>query len=255
DDQWPGIDRNPCGDLPIGAFISSADILVTNPNKKRGENKSAHPTATSLVVDFVAFIPPQMALNVRDKTNQMHSDAPRLIRAAPATVIIFSVLFSPALLLGVLLIVRGQQIREALGLVALYAVAVYWVCSPSIELAANRLIYRSLLKRAEIDLSQVSRVTMSANPAPTVTLTRKDGGTPLSFIVKPFSKLGIVAMFRHIRERSPDVQLDGISHDMSEGDFGTITKEAISTRNLIRIALTVSGSALAAALARAVFKH
>ena len=194
-------------------------------------------------------------LYVRDKTNHMKPDAPRLIRAAPATVIIFSVLFSPALLLGVLLIVRGQQIPEALGLVALYAGAVYWVCSPSVELAANRLVYRSLFKRAEIEISQVSRVTMSANPAPTVMLRRKDGGTPLSFIVKPFSKPGIVAMFRHIREYSADAQFDGISHDMGEGDFESITKETISTRNLIRIALTVSGSALAAALARAVFKH
>ncbi|MBN8460150.1 MAG: hypothetical protein J0M04_20170 [Verrucomicrobia bacterium] len=169
--------------------------------------------------------------------------------------IIFSVLFSPALLLGVLLIVRGQQIPEALGLIALYAGAVYWVCSPSVELGTNRLIYRSLFKRAEIDISQVKRVTMSANPAPTVTLMRKDAGTPLAFIVKPFSKPGLVAMFRHIREYCPEVQFDGISHDMSVGDFESITMEAISTRNLIRIALTVSGSALAAALARAVFKH
>lgn len=185
----------------------------------------------------------------------MNSDAPRQLRAAPATVIIFSVLFSPALLLGVLLIVRGQQIPEALGLVALYGGAVYWVCSPSVELGDNRLIYRSLFKRAEIEISQVYRVAMSANPAPTVTLIRKDGGTPLSFIVKPFSKTGIVAMFRHIREHSPEVQLDGISQDMSTEDFATITKEAISTRNLIRIALTVSGSVFAAALARSVFRH
>jgi hypothetical protein len=186
----------------------------------------------------------------------MNSETPRLIRVAPATVIIFSVLFSPALLLGALLIFRGQQIPEALGLVAFYAGAVYWVCSPSVELGDSRLIYRAPFKRAEIEISQVDRVVMSANPAPTVTLTRKGGcGAPLSFIVKPFSKPGVVAMFRHIREHSPEVRLDGISQDMSAGDFASITRETVSTRNLIRIALAVSGSALAAALARAAFKY
>jgi hypothetical protein len=41
---------------------------------------------------------------------------------------------------------------------------------------------------------------------------------------------------------------------MSAGDFESINKETISTRNLVRIALGVGGSALAAALAKAVFQ-
>ena len=184
----------------------------------------------------------------------MNTETSRLIRVAPATVIIFSVLFSPILLTGVLLIFRGEQIRDALGLIACYVGAIYWVCSPTVELGEQRLIYRALFQRKAIEISEIGRVSMGVKPAPTVTMMRKGGGSPLSFIVKPFSKAGVVAMFRHIREKNPEVQMDGISQDMSAGDFESINKETISTRNLVRIALGVGGSALAAALAKAVFQ-
>jgi hypothetical protein len=186
----------------------------------------------------------------------MNADTPRLIRVAPATVIIFSVLFSPALLVAFSMIARSQPLPQTLALIAFYIAAVYWVSSPSIELDESRLVYRTLLKRQEIEFSEIEQVIMSANPAPTVTLTRKgNGGSSLSFIVKPFSKPGVAAMFSHIREHNPKAQFDGISQDMSTGDFASITKETLSTRNLIRIASTVGGSAFASALVRALMKH
>lgn len=184
----------------------------------------------------------------------MNPAPPHLIRVAPATVIIFGLIFSPALFLGGLLITRGQQIPEALGLIVFYLGFVYWICSPSIELGEDRLVYRALFKRNEVQISNVERIAMHANPAPTLTLTRKDGGSPLSFIVKPFSKSGIVAMIRHIREWSPEVQLDGISQDMSQGNFDSISKETLSTRNLIRIALGIGSFALGAAVVRAILR-
>src|SRR5579871_5508811 len=184
----------------------------------------------------------------------MDPASPRIIRVAPATVIIFSVLLSPALFVGALLIWRGQQIPEALGLCAAYITFVYLICSPSVELAPNRLIYRSFLKRRAIALSEVVEVKAGAPLAPTLQLLRKGGhGEPFSFIIKPFSKLGVVAMLHHIQTFCPEAQFDRITKDMSVGDFRSITRETISSQNLIRSALILGLSMITAAIVRVLF--
>ena len=176
----------------------------------------------------------------------------RFIRVAPATVIIFSVLLSPALIVGALLIWRGQQIPEALGLCVVYIAFVYLICSPSVELTPNRLIYRSFLKRKAIALSEVVEVKMGALVAPTIQLFRKSSpGVPFSFIVKPFSKLGVVTMLHHIRTFCPEARFDRITDDMSVGDFRSITRETISSQNLMRFALILGSSIITTAVVRA----
>ena len=184
----------------------------------------------------------------------MHSTPRHIIRVDPATVIIFSVLLSPALITGSFLLWRGQQIADGLGLCAAYVAFLYWICSPSVELAPNELIYRSLLQRKAIMLSDVTGVSISARPAPTLELKRGPGKGPrFSFIVKPFSKSGVVALLHHVRTFAPEASFDGIARDMSAGDFKTVTRETISTQNLIRIAFAIGASSVAAALARALF--
>lgn len=186
--------------------------------------------------------------------NNMESTSPRIIRAAPATVIIFSVLFSPALLLGGLLIWRGQQFPEAIGLCFIYILGVYAICSPAVELSHNQLIYRLPWKRRRIILSEVVGVSMSARPAPTLKLSKGNGQEEsLSFVLKPFTKGGVVTIFDHIRRYCPTARFDGISKDMSSGDFSSITQETISSRNLIRIVVIVGSSAVAAAIAQMLF--
>jgi hypothetical protein len=184
------------------------------------------------------------------------SDSPRVIRVAPATVAIFAVVFCPLLLTATLLISRGQQIPHALGLCAAYIGVVGWFCSPSIELSPNRLAYRTILRRRSIVLSEVVRVSTSANPAPTIAFKQnRRAGRPLAFIVKPFSKRGVTAMLQHVREYSPQAQFDRIAADMAAGDFHSITKETISSRNLLRIAIVAAVAVFGTAIARMLLHH
>ena len=182
----------------------------------------------------------------------MNSTSPRIIRVDPATVIIFSVLFSPALLMAVLLIWRGQQIPEALGLCVVYVVMVYWICSPSLELGQDQLTYHAFLTQKTIALSEVTGVKMSASPAPTIHLVRKQHGvSSFSFIIKPFSKLGVVALMHHLRSHCPGARFDEIANDLDRGDFGSVTRAAISTRNMIRFVVAGASATFAAAIVRA----
>jgi hypothetical protein len=184
----------------------------------------------------------------------MDATSSRIIRVAPATIIIFSVLFSPALFLASVLIWRGQQIPEALCLCAAYIAFVYLICSPSVELTTSQVTYRSFLNQRSIAFADIAAVSMTANPAPTIELMRKQPhGRTFSFIVKPFSKSGVVSLLNEIRANCPEARFDAVANDMSTGDFRSITRETISSRNLMRIALIVGSAAFAAAIARVLF--
>ena len=182
--------------------------------------------------------------------------SPSLIRVDPATVIIFSILFSPALICGVMLLWKGTQIRDGILLCATYGAAVYWICSPTLELLPGKLIYRALFKKLSVDLEKVGSVEIVSAPAPTLELRETGSGNLLtSFIVKPFSKAGVGAMLQHIRDASPSATFDKVSDDMSQGDFRSVTRQTLSARNLIRLASTVAGSSFAVALAKALSHH
>ena len=185
----------------------------------------------------------------------MNSRDNRIIRVSPATVIIFSVAFSPLLFVGLLCIFKTGQPWTAVFLCALYAAAIYAICSPTVFLTDTTLRYRNLLKSRSVDLSTVIKASVTARPAPTLELRSTSSRDPFTFIIKPFSKKGVTCIMQHIRAMSPRAHFDKISEDLSHADFASVTREAISIQNLIRIALTVGGASLAAALLRALYHH
>ena len=79
-----------------------------------------------------------------------------------------------------------------------------------------------------------------------------NGKAPFAFIIKPFTKNGVACMMQHIRTSCPEARFDAISDDLLRADFGSVTRETLSTRNLIRIAVTVGGAAIASAIIRAI---
>ena len=178
----------------------------------------------------------------------------RIIRVCPATVIIFSVLLSPLLFPAVSMILRKQQLAEAVGFCAAYFGFLYVVCSPTVELSRDGLVYKALFKRRAIAFSEIRGVRMSAHPAPTLELKRLGAhAQPFSFIVKPFSKAGVIAILSDIRSNCPDANFDDVSNDMEHGDFKYITREAIASQNIFRIVLIVGTTAFLVAIGRVLF--
>jgi hypothetical protein len=125
------------------------------------------------------------------------------VRVSKSTVIIFAIIFLPLLLWGTSLLWSTGQTEKGVLIGIGYVFMVYWVCSPSIELIPGGIIYRALFRRREIDLSTVSEVSVSANPAPSLVQTAKRGGDLFRFTIKPFSKAGLVAVLHHIRQSNP----------------------------------------------------
>ncbi len=185
----------------------------------------------------------------------MNPSEQKTIRVAPATAVIFSILFLPFLFAGVVTLFKSADQRlTGLFLCALYPIAIYWICSPTVVLNHEALTYRALFTRHSINLSTVARATVTARPAPTLELYTANSSSqrPLIFIIKPFSKSGVACIMQHIRTFSPDARFDTISDDLLRADFASVTRETLSTRNLVRIAMTVGGAAVASAIFRAV---
>jgi hypothetical protein len=180
-----------------------------------------------------------------------HAGMTTVLHVDPATVAIFSVLFSPALLLAGLLAWQGQQLREAGLLAAAYLVGLYWMCGRTVELAPGRIVYRVLFRRMDIELSRVRAARVVARPAPTLELMQRDSADYESaFIVKPFTKAGVTAILLHIRACCPDVELNRVALDMADGRFDSITRETIRARNVLRLALVLGGAMVVAAVTR-----
>jgi hypothetical protein len=185
----------------------------------------------------------------------MNSAEQKIIRAAPATVIIFSILCLPLLFAGLVTLFKStDQPLTGLLLCALYPSVVYWICSPTVILDQDALTYRALFTRRTIDLSSVTQATVAARPAPTLELraTNSTARASLAFSIKPFTKNGVACMMQHIRTSCPNARFDAISDDLLRADFGSVTRETLSTRNLIRSAVTVGGASLAYAIFRVI---
>ncbi len=180
----------------------------------------------------------------------MEEGATKVLRVDAATVVIFSILFSPFLIGGVVSLWR-DQIRDGIILCGLYVALLYWMCGRTVELVPGRLVYRVFFARKEIDVSNVVGASVVARPAPTLELRHAGSNRDVpAFIVKPFTKAGVAAILRHIRESSPRVKLDRIAEDMSEGRFDSITRETVKAMNLLRLALALAGALVAAAVVR-----
>ena len=181
-------------------------------------------------------------------------DAPEAtvtVRVDPLTAAIFSALFSPALILGVGLLWRGRALADGLLLCACYVGGVYGICSPAVVLAPGRLAYRSLLGRREIALAGVDSVSVESRPAPTLVLRQGGpGGGSLAFIIKPFSRHGVSAMLQHVRRECPGARFDRVSGDLGRGDFRSVTRQTVSTQNLMRLVIVAAGGAVLAAVVR-----
>jgi hypothetical protein len=183
------------------------------------------------------------------------NDKPTILRVDVATIVIFSVLASPFMLMALLLFWRGKQITEASFLCAAYVGVLCWIASHGVELAPGRLIHRTLFTRKDIELSRVVAASIVARPAPTLELRRAGSREIVSaFIVKPFTRAGVAAILQHIRECSPGVKLDRIAEDMSEGRFDTIARETIKAMNLLRLVLLVVAIVVVGTLVR-VYLH
>lgn len=176
----------------------------------------------------------------------------RINRVAPATAIISSILFSPLLLVGLQCIFQTGQFWTGLSLCTVYPATILAFCSPTVFINNNTLTYRSLFfVSRSIDLSTVIKLSVTAQPAPTLQIFSANVHEPFSFIVKPFSKAGITYVMKRIRVSAPNADFDAISDKLLTGDFSSLTREAIKTRNLIRIVITVGGTSIAIALVHA----
>ena len=180
--------------------------------------------------------------------------SPRIIRVAPATVVIFSTILSPVLLGGIMTLWQGQKLWNGSLVCIGYFFALYGICSPTVELLPGRLVYRALFIRREIELADVAKVQVSARPAPTLELHHRYGGRrPFTFIVKPFSKSGIADIFQHIRQSNPMVRFDRVSEDMSRADFTTVTRKTVSTESLLRLAFVIGAIGVGSAIIKLVW--
>jgi hypothetical protein len=181
-------------------------------------------------------------------TGVQHREERVVVRTALSTVAIFSVLFCPSLLAGLLALSRGH-VRDGTLLCAAYVALVLWMASYRVELVPGLLVYRTLLTRREIDLSNVTASSVESRPAPTLVL--RSGSRKLGeFIVKPFTREGVAAILEHVRASSPGVKLDRSAEAMRLGDFSVVTRQAIQAVNLLRIVLVVAGALLLAAFLR-----
>ena len=122
----------------------------------------------------------------------MNSRDNRIIRVSPATVIIFSVAFSPLLFVGLLCIFKTGQPWTAVFLCALYAAAIYAICSPTVFLTDTTLRYRNLLKSRSIDLSTVIGASVTVRPAATLELRSTSSRHPFTFIIKPSARKALL---------------------------------------------------------------
>ena len=184
------------------------------------------------------------------------NNTPIVVKVAPATMIVFSILFSPALLVGLMVLWKGEQLPTGIMLCGLYGLVLYWICSPSVELLPGRLIYRALMKKMIVDLAAVRSVAIISRPAPNLVLSGFSDASPLGyFIVKPFSKAGVAAILHHIQTECPEAHFDDVSTDMKTGDFASVTRQTLAARNILRIALASSGGMFVIVILKIIARH
>lgn len=175
-----------------------------------------------------------------------------VLRVAPATLIIFSILFSPVFILGIQLILQFPKQLQGGGFVCfLYICIMYLIGSATVYFKENELTYRvCFFLRRSIDLETVTKVKVAANPAPTLVLQSKHS-KPFKFVIKPFSRAGVALIINHIKLHAPNAEFDKISTDLGRGDFSSVTRETIRAENLFQLFGTVIGTMIVLGLARA----
>jgi hypothetical protein len=178
----------------------------------------------------------------------------KTFRVAHSTVLIGMVVFSPFLLEPVLCIFNAAQPSTALLMSAIYLVGLYALCSPEVILQDHMLTYRNIFGSRSVDLPSIERVRVVADPAPRLELKTKGSGAHFTFIIKPFSKAGVTQIMNRIHTEAPAAHFDTVSSDLMRGDFVSVTHEAMSVKNLIRIALTLGSGMFAADLVRALWR-
>lgn len=172
--------------------------------------------------------------------------------ADPATVVIFSILFSPALfLVGVLAAKRAQPVEATL-VCGLYLVGVFFLGGRTVELRPGELVQTVLLVPRRTDLRRMGEARFTADPAPVLELWRA-GAEERAFAMylKAYSLAGVAALLAHLRACSPGIALDGFEAFERVPEPERIARENARTLNLLRAVVAVALGFVAAAWVRA----
>jgi TM2 domain-containing membrane protein YozV len=175
-----------------------------------------------------------------------------VVRISPATAIIFSLIFSPAIIVGLAKIFESQ-IGAGLGICAIPLLLLYWICSPAVHLTDKTLTYHNGFTQRSIDLESIIKVEVIARPMPVIRLCQ-GRSKYFEFNLKPFSKNGAAFILHYIKSHVPNAQFDSISSNIEQGDFESVTRETLKLQNWIRFFATLVGMALTGVLIK-VFLH
>jgi hypothetical protein len=175
------------------------------------------------------------------------------LRAAPTTVTIFAVLFSPLLITGYFS--AGSAVgfpTTGICLCLIYLAVIGSLFALEITIRGGEIIHRTLFSKRTMPLAAVRHVAVTAVPAPTLTLQGDD--ETLAFKIKPFSKAAVIYILKAIREASPQASFDAMSETMEQGDFEPLMRETVSARNLTYMFLVIAIGPLIAIIFKWVFR-
>jgi hypothetical protein len=174
-----------------------------------------------------------------------------IVRVSPVTAVIFSIIFSPAIIIGLVKVFEYQQIGGGFAFCALPIFFIYWICSPTVSLEDKTLTYSiGFFARRSINLESATRVEVTARPTPVLKLFQGHS-KHIEFIIKPFSKTGVTFILHYIKSHAPNAQFDSISSDLEHGDFVSVTREAMRLQNWLQFFSTVAGSSFLVAFSQA----
>jgi hypothetical protein len=153
-----------------------------------------------------------------------------------------SLIISPFIIHSFLfLMMKPGHFLDGLTVWAIALLIILPACSATVYLEDNLLIYCTcFFIRRSVNLDSVTKVKVTAQPAPTLVLTRFDHPRPFKFIIKPFSKNSVTFIMHYIREHAPHAKFSSISSDLERGDFASVTRETIQFHNLLRIGCVVA---------------
>ena len=172
------------------------------------------------------------------------------VHVAFATVVIFSIIFSPAWIFGTEAIFKHNY-SGGFGCLIGGLFFFLWICSATVYFEDGKLTYSMFFFiRRSVDLETVTKVKTVANPAPTLVLQQRHS-KPFKFVIKPFSKAAVAVIMHHIKLHAPNAEVDRISADLEEGDFASVTREALRVQNLFQLFGLVIGTMFVVAFAQA----
>jgi len=157
----------------------------------------------------------------------MHNTSVRQLHVGMATVLLFSVLFSPLLWVAIMAIGGQHQPVQAVFFLMAYFAGMYCVCSPSIELRPGHLLYRTFFYRLDIDLQTVTAVSVATHPGLMLKL-RRESQPAIALSIKPFAQEDIVVLLGHIQRESSNATFDPLSQSLGRGFFESINQTAFA---------------------------